>query len=622
MYVLFFMYRIMIHFFCETIFSIIQMLGNERIRGAMSSKAQPGIIGAKKFSSLQEAKENESRLVEKYDQEKYEKIVNEIEDWIAIVQTDHINSADRDMLHEAILDIDYDDITVENVKNIIAEEALEDGETITDEQAQGLIDIINEARELEGLYYEGKRQRVVDNNEIKAIIAPKFALTNMELSVIRDMGINVIEYSGSENGRREALEKVQNEDVRFDLREGAYEEVKAAAEDKNITGDIQLTNTTPRILLGQKGVKNLPLVARAEHLRQNILTEEQAKEIGLPIDEDHHYHGLGTELYCKVINDLDKVTYAFRGTKNADDPNRRQDYFLLITQYEDAEGNIINIPIVINQRKNVNQVMIDNNFVLTVFGRKNINDYLSEQLRKGNLVRIKNRGPVSSEPTELRPVRYADVTSTDEAADQTAMASYTDNISLWNKKSQEENTNKHDLKYRDRFQQLMNGENDPGWSLEDQDTMDFYRERTNEDQRSAMYILDKIGRTMYGANGEEGRTRKGIWQKSIDKTAKELLDEYGSGYGRKFVAERLQDIYEMMDREPTNYAGALKMAFDLCEDIDKAAAQKQAKGTTPVEKLRGRLSGVAIELSRDQWNEVENTEGKKNFIQRAAMFMI
>ena len=40
----------------------------------------------------------------------------------------------------------------------------------------------------------------------------------------------------------------------------------------------------------------------------------------------------------------------------------------------------------------------------------------------------KNRGPISSEPTAPIAANYAGVTPAEEAADQTAMASYVNNI--------------------------------------------------------------------------------------------------------------------------------------------------------------------------------------------------
>ena len=227
--------------------------------------------------------------------------------------------------------------------------------------------------------------------------------------------------------------------VQFAIRSDAPTEIHKAVTDKNYGGDIRLTDTTPTIMIGHKGVKNLPLAMVASHIRQNILTEEEATAMGHPNDDDHHYHGLGEPLFEKVIDDLDNVKEAYRGTKFADDSERRENYFLLISEQIDADGNRINVPVYINEGAFFNRVYFKVNKAATVFGRDGLRDYINRQIKKKNLVRIKtkNRGPISSDSPALIAVEYADVTSSEEAADQTAMASYNISIRTTSENSQE-----------------------------------------------------------------------------------------------------------------------------------------------------------------------------------------
>ena len=44
-------------------------------------------------------------------------------------------------------------------------------------------------------------------------------------------------------------------------------------------------------------------------------------------------------------------------------------------------------------------MFIDTNKIATVFGRENIDEYIRRDIRKGNLVRIKNKGDQVSELT-------------------------------------------------------------------------------------------------------------------------------------------------------------------------------------------------------------------------------
>ena len=62
-----------------------------------------------------------------------------------------------------------------------------------------------------------------------------------------------------------------------------------------------------------------------------------------------------------------------------------------ISQQTDKDGNIINVPVYINEKGLYNRVLIDTNKIATVYGKSGINEYIKQQLSKGNLVRIKNR---------------------------------------------------------------------------------------------------------------------------------------------------------------------------------------------------------------------------------------
>jgi len=88
---------------------------------------------------------------------------------------------------------------------------------------------------------------------------------------------------------------------------------------------------------------------------------------------------------------LDNVVEAYRGTKNADNPQRREKYFLLISRITDADGNVINVPIYINEKADYHNVVVDTNKVATVFGINQFREYIRREIGKRNIVKIKNR---------------------------------------------------------------------------------------------------------------------------------------------------------------------------------------------------------------------------------------
>lgn len=214
-----------------------------------------------------------------------------------------------------------------------------------------------------------------------------------------------------ENGKVIPLSErfnAKNDDIRYSMRAEAHEEIKKAITDKNYGYDIQLTDSSPKIILGREGVRNLPLLMKASHVRENILTESEAKKIGARINSHTHYHGLGEKLFSDVINDLENVNEAYRGTRKAESPERRENYFLLISTHSDKDGNTINVPVFINEHGLYNRVYMDTNKVATVFGRENLREYISKEVRNGNLVRIKNKSTVNSESPALIAVDYTD----------------------------------------------------------------------------------------------------------------------------------------------------------------------------------------------------------------------
>ena len=185
--------------------------------------------------------------------------------------------------------------------------------------------------------------------------------------------------------------------VKYSLNENAETELHRALYDKNFKGEVLLRDVTPDIMLSQKGVRNLPMSMNASHIRENVFSEAEAEKMGLRIGKGINYHGIGEELFLKIIDGLDNVREAYRGTKNEDNPSRSTNYFLLISEFSDSDGNRINVPVYIDEHGSVNNVILDVNKISTVYGKRNLQEYIQRQVKNGNLIRIKNRSNLTSE---------------------------------------------------------------------------------------------------------------------------------------------------------------------------------------------------------------------------------
>ena len=154
---------------------------------------------------------------------------------------------------------------------------------------------------------------------------------------------------------------------------------------KNINerNPVRLRDYTPQVLV-ENGVKDLPMYENPSHIRKNILTKEEAQKLGLATSIINHYHGLGKELYIKIINSLDSPRVIFKNKNN-------KDYLILTTVKDNNNSNII-VPIEIETITKINIFNIDINRIKTVYGydRKdpNLNKYIKNNIKLGRFTKI------------------------------------------------------------------------------------------------------------------------------------------------------------------------------------------------------------------------------------------
>lgn len=154
---------------------------------------------------------------------------------------------------------------------------------------------------------------------------------------------------------------------------------------KNINerNPVRLRDYTPQVLV-ENGVKDLPMYENPSHIRKNILTKKEAQKLGLATSIRNHYHGLGKELYIKIINSLDSPRVIFKNKNN-------KDYLILTTVKDNNNSNII-VPIEIETITKINIFNIDINRIKTVYGydRKNpdLNKYIKNNIKLGRFTKI------------------------------------------------------------------------------------------------------------------------------------------------------------------------------------------------------------------------------------------
>jgi hypothetical protein len=151
----------------------------------------------------------------------------------------------------------------------------------------------------------------------------------------------------------------------------------------NERNPVKLRDYTPSVLV-QNGIKDLPMYENPSHIRKNILSEWEARQLGLAINRNDHYHGLGKDLYLKAIDSLDNPRVIFK--------RNNSNNYLILTTLKDNKGNNIIVPIEVETTTSVNNVTIDINRLKSIYGydriNPNLNKYNKDNIKNSEFTKI------------------------------------------------------------------------------------------------------------------------------------------------------------------------------------------------------------------------------------------
>lgn len=237
---------------------------------------------SKRYKSLEDIKNDESLIREMGDEE-FANITDDLQDRITKVAEDiraresHFDNPfiELDNIESVVGNIARDigngkKPTIDLVKKHYKEYSYN---TITDSEANEILDVIESLKELPTRYFEAKPQRAVGLDEIKAMVIPN----NMDSDLrkqLEDRNIRLIEYDPNIAGDREAkLKGAELDDLRFS---------------KDTTGDWEnyLTKyakgTTQTFLPGLKGVmpeKKYTIKDYEDVLKEYQFTDEDKQDL-------------------------------------------------------------------------------------------------------------------------------------------------------------------------------------------------------------------------------------------------------------------------------------------------------------------------------------------------------
>jgi len=131
--------------------------------------------------------------------------------------------------------------------------------------------------------------------------------------------------------------------------------------------DIKLRDATPDILV-KCGIKNYPMLMNSSHILDNILTEDEVKELGI-YKKRTNYHGLGVKKFLEIIKEIDNPIAIYRSNYNKDKKYGKKDYVILLEIEKYGESII---PIYVETQGNYNNIRMNANKIKTVFSGNNL----------------------------------------------------------------------------------------------------------------------------------------------------------------------------------------------------------------------------------------------------------
>lgn len=135
---------------------------------------------------------------------------------------------------------------------------------------------------------------------------------------------------------------------------------------------IQVRDYTPKILVNM-GLKDLPMDMVSSHIRENILSKEDAVEQGLRVNKKTHYHGLGKEIFIKAIDQLDNPTAVYRWKNNNKNVYGSNDYIVLtelVAKENNKDGRVI-VPLFLKEENGKYRVK-------TIYRKDGVFKYLND----------------------------------------------------------------------------------------------------------------------------------------------------------------------------------------------------------------------------------------------------
>ena len=307
-------------------------------------------VTAKSFESIEDIK-NESGKLKETDTEEYEEIKEELDNRLSNVMGEIVGATkksdnqfiDMDVLGQTIAEA-CTNPTPENFKSVLSGYEWK----ITDKQASELGDIANDVMDMPVNMFEAKPQRVVDFDEIEAVVLPESTSNNLK-AALDENEIGYVMYNGTEEDRLKKINDVAEEKkIKFSIKD-----------DTDITYDSLVSKPDMNVVRVTTSGNSVAALSRKDivnnakkELERKVGKDRQGRTVVFNNDTNREIvigkpgieHGLGRNYIDTAIVSMHLDEYlntAIKINEAIRDKNRDYDSDILLGYGENANGDKI-----------------------------------------------------------------------------------------------------------------------------------------------------------------------------------------------------------------------------------------------------------------------------------------
>ena len=380
---------------------------------------------------------------------------------------------------------------------------------------------------------------------------------------------NMAKYEAvTENSDSGELSQVQLQKIIEDQADKSIEDrVEDVLTNKNFTDSHVYLNDTPQVLQ-DLGLRNLPMLMTSMHVYKAIKTEQEAINEGRFLQRDkNHYHELGKQKFIDVVNALESPEIIY---KDNSDPNDLQ--IIAVVGLKNNDNHQIMVAIKPEGKGNYNKISVDSNVMLSMYGRKNLQNKISDAQKDGRILYVKNLNNNSG-------ILQTPVSQLHNNPSNTAVANslnqYKQAVNQFLKKNGKLQT-QHQLDISEDYYNSLVEENE---NLKEENT----------------YLSEVL-------NAE---TRFEPSKSDVNRIASDLLSQYNSQFSKAKLADQLSGFYKYLNEARDIDGGEVRsVSRAIAREVIENATYKEDSEVQDYNKVKDFFSGRPIYITEKELHDL------------------